>query len=114
LCYFNLVLKSLEPLGIRQAVLTSQDGLVIESAGNSSPEPELLAAELATLLRNSQALSKSLGGSPKRFSLATEQREVLAVVFGHYCLGAVVDRTADRKSVGNELSRLALRLAKTL
>lgn len=108
------MLKSLEPLGIRQAVLTSQDGLVIESAGSSSPEPELLAAELATLLRTSQALTRSLGGPLKRFSLATEQREVLAVVFGRYCLGAVVDRATDRKSVGNELLRLALRLSKTL
>mgnify|MGYP001771000120 FL=1 len=108
------MLKSLEPLGIRQAVLTSQDGLVIESAGSSSPDPDLLAAELATLVRTSQTLTKTLGGSLRRFSLATENREVLAVVFGRYCLGAVVDKGADRKGVGNELSRLALRLGKTL
>jgi len=108
------MLQSLEVLGIRQAVLTSQDGLVIDSVGESSPEPELLAAELAALLRSSQTLTKTLGGQLKRLTLATDSREVLAVIFGQYCLGAVVDKGADRKGVGSELSRLASRLEKTL
>lgn len=108
------MLESLRDLGVRQAVLTGEDGLVIENVGAQSPEPDLLAAELANLVRTSRDLSKTLGGSLKRFSLATENREVLAVVFGRYCLGAVVDKGADRKGVGNELSRLALRIGKTL
>ena len=107
-------LEGLIALGVRQAVLTSNEGLVIESVGKTHPEPELLAAELATLVRPSRKLATTLGGELRRFTLATEEREVLAVVFGSYCLGAVLDRGTDRKGVGNELSRLALRLAQQL
>ncbi len=108
------MLETLVPLGVRQAILTSQDGLVIESTGKETPEPELLAAELATLARASRTLAKSLGGDLRRFTIATEHREVLVVVFSGYFLGAVVEKGADRKSIGNELSRLALRLAQTI
>ncbi|GIW25329.1 roadblock/LC7 domain-containing protein [Meiothermus sp.] len=108
------MLETLVPLGVRQAILTSQDGLVIESIGKQTPEPELLAAELATLARASRTLAKSLGGELRRFTLATEQREVLVVAFGGYFLAAVIEKGADRKSIGNELSRLALRLAQTI
>ncbi|WP_299431917.1 roadblock/LC7 domain-containing protein [uncultured Meiothermus sp.] len=108
------MLETLVPLGVRQAILTSQDGLVIESAGKDTPEPELLAAELATLARISRTLARSLGGELRRFTIATESREVLVVVFSGYCLAAVVEKGADRKSIGSELSRLALRLAQTI
>jgi predicted regulator of Ras-like GTPase activity (Roadblock/LC7/MglB family) len=108
------MLETLVPLGARQAILTSQDGLVIESAGKETPAPELLAAELASLVRASRPLAKSLGGDLRRFTIATEHREVLAVFFGGYCLGAVIEKGADRRSIGNELSRLALRLAQTI
>ncbi|RDI96700.1 roadblock/LC7 domain-containing protein [Meiothermus sp. QL-1] len=108
------LLESLSLAGVRQAVLASQDGLVIESVGKETPEPELLAAELAALAQASRVLARSLGGELRRFTLATEQREVLAVVFKGYCLGAVVEKGSDRKSIGQELSRLALRLAQSL
>jgi len=108
------MLEGLVTLGVRQAVLTSNEGLVIESVGKRSPEPELLAAELATLVRSGRKLTSNLGGNLRRFTLATEERELLVVVFGEYCLGAVVDRGTDRKGVGNELSRLAMRLAQQL
>lgn len=108
------MLETLVPLGVRQAVLASQDGLVIESVGKDTPEPELLAAELATLARASRTLAQSLGGELRRFTLATELREVLVVVFNGYCLGAVVEKGADRRSIGLELSRLAMRLAQTI
>jgi len=108
------MLETLVPLGVRQAILTSQDGLVIESTGRETPDPALLAAELATLARASRALAKSLGGDLRRFTIATEHREVLVVVFSGYCLGAVVEKGSDRKNIGNELSRLALRLAQTI
>jgi len=107
------MLESLVPLGVHQAVLASRDGLVIESIGKGTP-PELLAAELASLARASLTLAKSLGGELRRFTLATERRELLVVVFGGYCLGAVVEKGADRKSVGLELSRLAMRLAQAI
>ncbi|MDT7919139.1 MAG: roadblock/LC7 domain-containing protein [Meiothermus sp.] len=108
------MLETLVPLGARQAVLASQDGLVIESIGKDTPAPELLAAELASLARASRTLAKSLGGELRRFTIATEQREVLVVVFSGYCLGAVVEKGTDRKSIGLELLRLAMRLAQTI
>ncbi len=108
------MLETLVPLGVRQAVLAGLDGLVIESAGKENPEPELLAAELAAITRASRTLAKSLGGELKRFTLATEEREVLVVVFGDYCLGAVVDKGGNRKGIGSELLRLAQRLAQAL
>ncbi|GIW27479.1 MAG: hypothetical protein KatS3mg070_0842 [Meiothermus sp.] len=108
------MLETLVPLGVRQVVLASQDGLVIESVGKGTPEPELLAAELATLARASRTLAHGLGGELRRFTLATEHREVLVVVFNGYCLGAVVEKGADRRNIGLELSRLAMRLAQTI
>lgn len=108
------VLETLVALGVRQAVLTGNEGLVIESVGKNSPEPELLAAELATLVRQGRKLATTLGGELRRFTLATEDREVLVVTFGNYCLGAVLDRGTDRKGIGNELSRLAMRLSQQL
>lgn len=108
------MLETLVPLGVRQAVLASQDGLVIESIGQDRLEPELLAAELATLAKASRTLARGLGGELRRFTLATEHREVLAVVFNGYCLGAVVDKGADRRGIGSELSRLATHLAQTI
>ena len=108
------MLDSLVSLGVRQAVLTSNDGLVIESAGKDTPSPDLLAAEISSLGRISRNLSQSLGGDTRRFTLATDDREVLVVFFNEYCLGAVLERGTDRKGIGNELSRLAIRLSHSL
>ncbi|MFZ5993160.1 MAG: roadblock/LC7 domain-containing protein [Deinococcota bacterium] len=107
-------LDSLATLGVRRAVLTATDGLVIESVGSGAPSAELLAAELASLHRSMQRLAEGLGGRIRRFTLATEEREVLVVVVGEYCLGAVVERGGDRRAVGTELSRLASRLFEQL
>lgn len=107
-------LDSLAALGVRRAVLTATDGLVIESVGSGAPSAELLAAELASLHRSMQRLAEGLGGRIRRFTLATEEREVLVVVVGEYCLGAVVERGGDRRAVGTELSRLANRLFEQL
>jgi predicted regulator of Ras-like GTPase activity (Roadblock/LC7/MglB family) len=105
-------LEALKTLGVEQAVLTGLDGLVIESAGRGSSE--LLAAELASLLRHMAPLAEALSGEVRRFTLATDAREVLAVRVKDYLLAAVIHRGADRKAVGNELSRIALRLAEEL
>lgn len=107
-------LDSLAALGVRRAVLTATDGLVIESVGSGAPSAELLAAELASLHPSMQRLAEGLGGHIRRFTLATEEREVLVVVVGEYCLGAVVERGGDRRAVGTELSRLANRLFEQL
>ncbi|MER3451504.1 MAG: hypothetical protein C4300_05115 [Thermus sp.] len=107
-------LEALKTLGVEQAVLTGLDGLVIESASRGSPYPELLAAELATLLRQMAPLAEALSGEVRRFSLATDAREILAVRVKDYLLAAVVTRGVDRKAVGNELSRIALRLSEEL
>jgi predicted regulator of Ras-like GTPase activity (Roadblock/LC7/MglB family) len=108
------MLDSLLPLGVQQAVLTSGDGLVIDSTGTGHPDAELLAAELASLLRSSRVLIGSLEGDLQRFSLATQNKEVLGVVFNGYCIGAIVERNTDRKSVGTELMRIASKVGKSL
>jgi predicted regulator of Ras-like GTPase activity (Roadblock/LC7/MglB family) len=103
-------LESLAPLGVKRAVLTGLDGLVIEALGRGGPSPEVLAAELASLARHMAPLTEALGGEVRRFTLATDAHEVLALKVGGYLVGAVIERGADRKAIGQELSRIALRL----
>ncbi|WP_337844355.1 roadblock/LC7 domain-containing protein [Thermus sp.] len=104
-------LEGLAPFGVKRAVLTGLDGLVIEALGRGAPSAEVLAAELASLVRHMAPLAEALGGEVRRFTLATEDQEVLAVRVGGYVLGAVIERGMDRKAIGNELSRIALRLS---
>ncbi len=104
-------LGPLANLGVQRAVLTGLDGLVIETLGRGQPEAEVLAAELASLVRRMTPLAEALGGEVRRFTLATGEREVLALRVGGYILGAVIDRGANRKAVGQALSRIALKLA---
>ena len=103
-------LTGLSALGVDQAVFTGMDGLVIEALGQGPPSAEALAAELAALARRMDPLAQALGGRVLRFTLATEDREFLAVRVGEFLLGAVVHRGLNRKAVGQELSRIALRL----
>jgi len=103
-------LESLAPLGVKRAVLTGLDGLVIEALGRGTPPAEVLAAELASLARHLAPLAQALSGEVRRFTLATETHEVLALKVGEYLLGAVVERGMDRRAIGQELSRIALRL----
>ncbi|WP_022799101.1 roadblock/LC7 domain-containing protein [Thermus islandicus] len=103
-------LETLAPLGVKRAVLTGLDGLVIEALGRGTPPAEVLAAELASLARHLAPLAQALSGEVRRFSLATETHEVLALKVGEYLLGAVVERGMDRRAIGQELSRIALRL----
>jgi predicted regulator of Ras-like GTPase activity (Roadblock/LC7/MglB family) len=99
-------LTGLSALGVDQAVFTGMDGLVIEALGQGPPSAEALAAELAALARRMDPLAQALGGKVLRFTLATEDREVLAVRVGEFLLGAVVHRGLNRKAVGQELSRI--------
>ena len=103
-------LTGLSALGVDQAVFTGMDGLVIEGLGQGPPYAEALAAELAALARRMDPLAQALGGKVLRFTLATEDREVLAVRVGEVLRGAVVHRGLNRKAVGQELARIALRL----
>ncbi|AEV15617.1 MAG: roadblock/LC7 domain-containing protein [Thermus sp.] len=103
-------LESLAALGVRRAVLTGLDGLVIEALGRGSPPAEVLAAELASVVRHLTPLAEALSGEVRRFTLATEQQELLALKVGEYLLGAVLERGMDRKAVGQELSRIALKI----
>ncbi len=103
-------LESLALLGVKRAVLTGLDGLVIEALGRGTPSAEFLAAELASLARHLAPLAQALSGEVRRFALATESHEVLALKVGEYLLGAVVERGMDRRAIGQELSRIALRL----
>jgi predicted regulator of Ras-like GTPase activity (Roadblock/LC7/MglB family) len=103
-------LESLAPLGVRRAVLTGLDGLVIEALGRGSPPAEVLAAELASLARHMAPLAEALSGEVRRFTLATDQQEILALKVGEYILGAVIERGMDRKAIGQELSRIALKV----
>lgn len=107
-------LEALKTLGVDQAVLTGLDGLVIESVGRGHPNPELLAAELASLLRHMGPLAEALLGEVRRFTLATDTQEIQAVRAKDYLLAAVITRGTDRKAVGNELVRIALRLSEEL
>ncbi|WP_279165196.1 roadblock/LC7 domain-containing protein [Thermus scotoductus] len=103
-------LESLAPLGVRRAVLTGLDGLVIETLGRGAPPAEVLAAELASLVRHMTPLAEALSGEVRRFTLATENHEILALRVGEYVLGAVIERGMDRKAVGQELTRIALKV----
>jgi predicted regulator of Ras-like GTPase activity (Roadblock/LC7/MglB family) len=80
-------LESLAPLGVKRAVLTGLDGLVIEALGRGTPSAEVLAAELASLARHMSPLAEALGGEVRRFTMATEGLEVLALKVGNYLLG---------------------------
>lgn len=103
-------LESLAPLGVKRAVLTGLNGLVIEALGRGNPSAEVLAAELASLVRHMAPLAAALSGEVRRFTLATENHEVLALRVGEYILGAVIERGMDRKAIGQELSRIALKV----
>ena len=103
-------LTGLSALGVDQAVFTGMDGLVIEALGQGPPSAEALAAAPAALARRMDPLAQAPGGKVLRFTLAPGDREVLAVRGGEFLLGAVVHRGLNRKAVGQELSRIALRL----
>jgi len=100
---------------VRRAVLTGLDGLVIEEVGNGGVEAQFLAAEMASLLRAMTPLTEALGEDLRRYTLATDQHELLAVCFADYCLGALIDRSAGQRAlVGQTLSRLAATLVERL
>jgi predicted regulator of Ras-like GTPase activity (Roadblock/LC7/MglB family) len=103
-------LEGLALFGVKRAVLTGLDGLVIETLGRGAPPAEVLAAELASLARHMAPLAEALEGEVRRFTLTTETHELLALRVGEYLLGAVLERGMDRKAIGQELSRIALKL----
>ncbi|MEM1458618.1 hypothetical protein, partial [Bifidobacterium animalis] len=55
-------------------------------------------------------LAEALSGEVRRFTLATENHEILALRVGEYVRGAVIERGMDRKAVGQELTRIALKV----
>jgi len=95
---------------VRRAVLAGMDGLVIESIGRGGLPAQVLAAELASLMRAMEGITGALDEELRRFTLATSSYEVLAVCFQGYCLGALIERGADRAAVGQKLTDLAMRL----
>ncbi len=99
---------------VERAVVASTDGLVIEAAGHRGPDPEFLAAEIAALRRSMETLSGRIGGRVRRFAITLDERELLVVCEEEVCVGAVIRRGAERRRVGQELSRLAPLIAKEL
>ena len=72
------MLDTLVSLGVRQAVLTSNDGLVIESAGKDTPHPDFLLALGDHYLRRGRA----------RDAVAVAQR-LMAAAPGSFAVTAV-------------------------
>lgn len=99
---------------VERAVIASGDGLVIEAAGKRGPEPEFLAAEIATLARTMQGIAGRMGEPLRRFVVTLDQHELLVVCQGDICVGALIRRGPERKQVGLELLRLAEKVAKEL
>ncbi len=99
---------------VERAVVASADGLVIEAAGHRGPDPEFLAAEMAALRRALEGLERRLGGSARRLVVTLDERELLAVCEDEICVGAVIRRGPERRQVGQELTRLAERIAAEL
>jgi len=109
-------LQELEAIpSVMRAVLTGLDGLVIEEIGRGGIEAQFLAAEMASLQRAMAPLTAALGEELRRYTLATDEYELLAVCFSDYCLGALINRNAGQRAlVGQTLSRLAVTLAERL
>ncbi|WP_457630794.1 roadblock/LC7 domain-containing protein [Oceanithermus sp.] len=109
-------LRELEAIpSVKRAVLTGLDGLVIEEVGQGGVEAQFLAAEMASLQRAMEPLTRALGEELRRYTLATDEYELLAVCFADYCLGALIDRAGGQRAlVGQTLSRLAATLVERL
>ena len=109
-------LQELEAIpSVKRAVLTGLDGLVIEEVGRGGVDAQFLAAEMASLQRAMTPLATALGEDLRRYTLATDDHELLAVCFSDYCLGALIDRSGGQRAlVGQTLSRLAATLVERL
>lgn len=109
-------LRELEAIpSVKRAVLTGLDGLVIEEVGQGGVEAQFLAAEMASLSRAMAPLVGALDEELRRYTLATDEHELLAVCFADYCLGALIDRSGGQRAlVGQTLSRLAATLVERL
>jgi len=109
-------LEELEAIPVvKRAVLTGQDGLVIEEVGRGGLDAQFLAAEMASLQRAMGPLVNTLGEELRRYTLATDNYELLTVCFGGYSLGALIDRGGGQRAlVGQTLSRLAATLGERL
>lgn len=109
-------LRELEAIpSVKRAVLTGLDGLVIEEVGQGGIEAQFMAAEMASLLRAMAPLTKALKEDLRRYTLATDKHELLAVCFAEYCLGALIDRSGGQRAlIGQTLSRLATTLVDRL
>ena len=101
---------------VMTAVLVADDGLEIESVGGDSIPANLLAAETATLVRATTSGGSRLGGGRLfRYSLTTDQFEMITVRAGtQYSLTVAAQRGADLRQIQVEMARLALQLVQEL
>jgi predicted regulator of Ras-like GTPase activity (Roadblock/LC7/MglB family) len=97
------------------AVLVSDDGLEIESIGETD-QIQMLAAETASIVRVATASGLSLGAQRLfRFSMTTDQFELITIRAGTtYSLTVVAQRGADLRGIQVEMARLALQLVQEL
>ncbi|WP_161882441.1 roadblock/LC7 domain-containing protein [Deinococcus alpinitundrae] len=95
--------------GVEGAVLSSADGLNLESYGHYT---ELLAAELAALRATFERAARQSGlGQMSRVSITAETLEIVAVTAGPYLAAAALTRGIDTRAAQQALARLALNLS---
>lgn len=99
----------LELPGVEGAVLSSPDGLSVESHGNYT---DLMAAEL-TALRNMFERSTRRGGlgGVSRIAITAETLEIIVVASNQYLAALALTRGVDTRQAQQALARVALELA---
>ena len=97
---------------VRAAALVGRDGLALEAYGEDG---ETLAAELATLRKDIDRMSRRLsGGALSRVAFTSEKFEVVAVTVGEFTAGVSVSRGGDTRPAQLELARVAAELGRSL
>lgn len=95
--------------GVEGAVLSSADGLSLESYGHYT---ELLAAELTALRAVFERASRPSGlGQLSRVAITAETLDIVAVAAGPYLAAAALTRGIDTRAAQQALAQLALSLA---
>ncbi|AZI41697.1 roadblock/LC7 domain-containing protein [Deinococcus psychrotolerans] len=94
--------------GVEGAVLSSSDGLSLESYGHYT---ELLAAELTALRATFERVSRSSGlGKMSRLAITAETLEIVVVTAGPYLAAVAMTRGIDTRPAQQALAKLALSL----
>lgn len=95
--------------GVEGAVLSSTDGLSLESYGHYT---ELLAAELSALRAVFERAARPGGvGGVSRLAITTDSMEIVAVTAGQYLAAVALTRGVDTRAAQQALARMALSLA---